>query len=68
MELKYVGIHDSVDVPLDLGGWRQVARNETISVSDDQGAAMLEQPANWEVVQENKSRSESRAQPTEDSE
>lgn len=45
MELRYVGPHDAVDI---LG--RTVARGETITIDKKQGAALLEQPDNWQNV------------------
>ena len=44
MECKYVGPHDEVDVP----ALRQVVKHgDSVNVTNEQGAALIEQTTNW---------------------
>lgn len=51
MQIRYVGPHKAVDVPLPSNRWARAERNgEPIEVDDDQGKALLEQKENWAEV------------------
>ena len=46
--LVYIGIHDSVDVPLPYGGSVRAKRDgDPIEVGNSLGERLLEQPKNW---------------------
>lgn len=48
MDVKYVGPHDGVEVPLPSGLVARCERGGTLSVPDDVAKGLLEQPTNWE--------------------
>lgn len=48
MDVKYVGPHDGVEVPLPSGLVARCERGGTMSVPDDVAKGLLEQPTNWE--------------------
>lgn len=59
-EVIYIGPHDAVDVPAELGGWQTVAKGDTLNTSDEHAASLLEQPANWAPKSAEKPKSDSK--------
>lgn len=47
-DVRYVGPHDGVEVPLPSGLVARCERGGTIVVPDDVAKGLLEQPTNWQ--------------------
>lgn len=62
MKVKYVGVFDSVTVPLPYGGEVVCERDGVVDVPDSLGASLLEQSI-WEPANPAKKRDEKPAAP-----
>lgn len=61
MDVKYVGPHDGVEVPLPSGLVARCERGGTMSVPDDVAKGLLEQPTNWEPAKAGSAKSAEKA-------
>lgn len=59
-DVRYVGPHDAVRVPLPSGLEVACERDATISVPDDLAAGLLDQPANWQPATKRRTSGEER--------
>ena len=50
MQVKYIGAHDAVSIPLPYGGAITVKHGETVNVPDSIGPSLIEQTENWIAV------------------
>lgn len=63
MQIRYVGPHAAVDVPLPSNRWVRAERNgDPIEVDEAHGKSLAEQAENWVVVKEPKKPAEKPAE------
>lgn len=54
-EVRYVGPHDAVLVPMPDGREPVISNGEVLKTSDEHAASLLEQEGNWELAKPAKS-------------